>query len=250
MAAELLAAGVDLSFAPVLDLASGVSEVIGGRAFHATADGVGALGTAYVGGMRRAGMQATGKHFPGHGRVAADSHHTLPVDRRLYEDIADDLAPFGRLVRGDISAIMTAHVLYPDVDAVPATFSPHWLQHVLRGQLGFHGVIFSDDLSMAGARELAEVHIGGRSFAMDDAASRAQCALAAGCDMVLVCNDRPAARATLEALAAQVDPVGAVRLARMHGRPGARPDADPQWQSAAERLAAYTGDTGFTLEEG
>jgi beta-N-acetylhexosaminidase len=253
MAVELLSSGVDFSFAPVLDLAVGVSEVIGGRALHATPEGVGALATAWVGGMRHAGMQATGKHYPGHGHVTADSHHTLPVDRRLYEDISDDLQPFERLIRSDIAAVMTAHVLYPDVDSRPATFSPHWLKRVLRERIGFRGVVFSDDLSMGGAREIPQVTIGQTVFPMDRAAARARCAIAAGCDMVLVCNDRAAAREALAVLDEAVDPVSAVRLARMHGRLRAfdeSPSEDPTWAQAARTVAANTGDDGFELRGG
>ncbi len=240
MAAELLAAGVDLSFAPVLDLAAGVSEVIGGRAYHRTAQGVGDLAGAVVSGMRSAGMQATGKHFPGHGHVAADSHHTLPVDRRLYEDITDDLAPFERLVRADLAAVMTAHVLYPDVDGEPATFSRRWLQGELRRRLGFRGVIFSDDLTMGGA------------LGIGTAPERARRALGAGCDMVLVCNDRAAARAVVAALDDAVDPVSAVRPPRMHGKvrpPAAEDTHDEHWHAAAADVARHMGDRDFQLQQ-
>jgi beta-N-acetylhexosaminidase len=251
MAIELLAVGVDISFAPVLDLAVGVSKVIGGRAFHSRAEAVGDLATAYVGGMLHAGMQATGKHFPGHGHVAADSHHALPVDRRMYEDITDDLQPFERLVRGGIAAVMTAHVLYPDVDSLPATYSEQWLGRVLRQRMDFRGVIFSDDLSMVGARG-SEADAGGNHLRLDTAVARARAAIGAGCDMVLVCNDRPAAREVLAALEHQVDPVSSVRLARMHGRIRPRTfrlQDDPQWQAATAQISAGTDGTTFELKE-
>lgn len=186
MAAECLATGVDFSFAPVLDLDYGRSQVIGDRAFHADPDKVIALASAYIQGMRRAGMVAIGKHFPGHGYVTADSHNDLPVDHRGWEDMsANDLQPFRALLPAGLAGIMPAHVIYDACDAQPAGFSRWWLQTVLRGQLGFKGVIFSDDLSMRAA------HSAGPP------AQRAKAALAAGCDVLLVCNDPDAADAVL-----------------------------------------------------
>jgi len=188
MAAELRAVGVDFSFAPVLDLGRGISSVIGDRAFHPTPEGVTALARAYIQGMRGAGMAATGKHFPGHGSVVADSHLDLPVDSRSFAEIAaEDLRPFQDL-RDDLAGVMPAHVVYPAVDPLPAGFSRFWLQDVLRAQLGFQGVIFSDDLSMAGAHQIG------------DYGQRAHAALAAGCNMVLVCNNRAGAWDVLNAL--------------------------------------------------
>jgi beta-N-acetylhexosaminidase len=224
MAGELLACGVDLSFAPVLDVARGVSEVIGDRAWHADPEIVGVLGQACMAGMRAAGMAAVGKHFPGHGAVVADSHVSLPVDKRFYEDIEEDIAPFARLVRAGIAGIMMAHVVYPDVDDAPASLSRRWIADVLRGRLDFRGVVYSDDLSMAGAAVAG------------DAADRARAALAAGCDVLLVCNDRAAAERVAELLAGHSDPVSQVRLARMHGRRHDAPD-DPRRAEAVERLA-------------
>ncbi|HHJ19662.1 MAG TPA: beta-N-acetylhexosaminidase [Gammaproteobacteria bacterium] len=189
MAAECLAAGVDFSFAPVLDLDYGHSQVIGDRAFHSDPDKVIALATAYIKGMRRAGMVAVGKHFPGHGYVTADSHEAQPVDHRAWEEInARDLQPFRALVPSGLAGIMPAHVIYDACDSQAAGFSSWWLQHVLRQQLGFDGVIFSDDLSMQAA------HSAGTP------AQRAQAAFAAGCDMLLVCNDPDAADAVLASL--------------------------------------------------
>ena len=152
MAAELRAVGVDFSFAPVLDLDRGVSGVIGDRAFADNINAVADLAGAWSEGARSAGMAQVGKHFPGHGGVAADSHAELPIDRRRFEDIQmDDLVPFERLIRRGLEAIMPAHVLYSHIDPRPAGFSPFWLKEVLRGQLAFQGVIFSDDLNMAAA---------------------------------------------------------------------------------------------------
>jgi len=178
MAAELRVIGIDFSFAPVLDLDYGVSDIIGDRAFHRQAKGVIQLAGAYMAGMHEAGMAATGKHFPGHGAVALDSHTDLPIDEREYDEIElDDLQPFTVLIEQGMEAIMPAHVIYQKVDPEPAGFSSFWLQRVLREMLKFDGVIFSDDLNMA-----ATHHLG--SFT-----DRAQLALSAGCDMVLACNN-------------------------------------------------------------
>ena len=208
LAAELLAVGIDLSFAPVLDLRRGISAVIGDRALHPDPEVVGRLAGALVRGMRRAGMSAVGKHFPGHGSVAADSHHELPRDRRERADILQlDGIPFARLAHAGLPGIMPAHVLYPAVDDEPAGYSRVWLQEVLRDELGFGGAVFSDDLSMAGAG------------AETDCAARAARALAAGCDMVLICNDRAAAVAAVEGLEQRDRPVTLARLMRMHAHP-------------------------------
>ena len=206
-AAELRACGVDFSFAPVLDLDYGVSTVIGDRAFHRDPDVAAALARAFLAGMHDAGSVGVGKHFPGHGGVAADSHHTLPVDRRSYEDIRlADLLPFERLIASDLAGIMPAHVVYECVDTCPAGFSRRWIGDVLRGELGFEGLVFSDDLDMAAAT------VGGEPVA------RARAAMEAGCDMVLVCNDWQAAVAVVDGLKAVADPVRVARMARMHGR--------------------------------
>jgi len=207
MAAELRAVGVDISFAPVLDLDRGLSTVIGDRAFHSDPDVVAELAQAYVHGMHRAGMAATAKHFPGHGGVAADSHAELPQDGRPLADIlGEDVRPFERLVAYGIEGVMPAHVVYQRVDGHPAGFSRFWLKEILRGRLGFQGVIFSDDLSMEGAKGAGDV------------VARAQAALSAGCDMVLVCNDPDAADRLLAGFGPHDDPVLHLRLVRMHGR--------------------------------
>jgi beta-N-acetylhexosaminidase len=180
LAAELRACGVDLSFTPVLDLNHGPSGVIGDRAFHRDARVVTMLAKSVMHGLLQAGMAACGKHFPGHGYVAADSHVDVPVDKRMLKALlADDAAPYGWLSTS-LRSVMPAHVIYPKVDARPAGFSARWLQDVLREQLGFTGAIFSDDLSMAGARR-----VDGRDVSYAEAAA---VALNAGCDMVLLCN--------------------------------------------------------------
>ena len=207
MAVELRAAGVDFSFAPVLDLGRGASAAIGDRAFHRDPDVVTTLARAFLAGMRDAEVGGIGKHFPGHGGVAVDSHHALPVDRRSYEDLLlSDLVPFERLAASELAGVMPAHVVFECLDDRPAGFSRRWIGDVLRGGLGFEGVVFSDDLDMAAAA------VGG------DHVDRARAALEAGCDMVLVCNDWPAAVAVVEGLTTGSDPVRAARMARLHGR--------------------------------
>ncbi len=222
MASELRAVGVDLSFAPCVDLDYGVSRVIGDRALHSDAAVVGELAVSYLLGMREAGMAGTAKHFPGHGAVAADSHVALPVDRRAWPDIEADLAPYRRLIANELASVMVAHVVFPDVDQHPASLSPRWIGGVLRKELGFRGAVFADDLSMAGAA------------AAGDITTRARQALAAGCDVLPVCNDRAAAIELLERLRRPVDPVSRMRLARLHGREpgGLALDADPRWHAA------------------
>lgn len=177
---ELRACGVDLSFTPVLDLDHGGSSVIGNRAFHRDPRVVALLAQALAHGLRRAGMQHCGKHFPGHGFVKADSHVDVPIDRRSLKAIlADDAAPYAWM-SASLASVMPAHVIYPKVDSRPAGFSSRWLQEILRGQMGFTGAIFSDDLSMEGARRIDGVALSYTQTAV--------AALEAGCDLVLLCN--------------------------------------------------------------
>jgi beta-N-acetylhexosaminidase len=207
IAGELRPLAIDFSFAPVLDLAYGSSAVIGDRAFHRNPNAVAHLATALRRGLNAGGMAAVGKHFPGHGFVAADSHTDVPVDGRPMTAIAaDDLIPFGALVRGGLEAVMPAHVIYTDVDAKPAGYSRIWLQEILRGRLGFDGMIFSDDLGMAGA------HTAG------DIVARAEAAVEAGCDVVLVCNDAAASDDLLSRWKPAPQSDLARRWARMAGK--------------------------------
>lgn len=227
MATEVLATGIDISFAPVLDLDFGASAVIGNRAFHRDPAAVIALAGAFIHGMNEAGMQATGKHFPGHGFVAADSHTEIPRDERQIGELeADDLLPFRRL-SSRLGGIMPAHVIYGRIHAEPAGFSRYWLQDVLRGTLAFSGVIFSDDLSMEGATVAG-------SFT-----DRARAALDAGCDMVLVCNHREGALEVRDYLEGRgVDPIASARLPALRADP-AVPDPDRMAQ-ARQRLLSLT----------
>lgn len=206
---ELRAVGVDLCFAPVLDLEAGVSAVIGDRAFHARPAVVTELGSALMHGLRDAGMAATGKHFPGHGRVAEDSHEALPVDHRPLEQIrAEDMLPFRELIRQGLPSVMMAHIRFPQVDAQPASLSRRWIQDELRGQLGFDGIVFCDDISMGGAA------------AVGSYPERAALALQAGCDMLPTCNNRAGVVQLLDQLRHAPDTMASARLERLRAEPG------------------------------
>lgn len=207
MAVEVLAVGVDFSFAPVLDVDCGISEIIGNRSFSSDQQQAGELAAAFVKGMHDAGMAATGKHFPGHGAVALDSHLTLPSDPRDLDAIRQrDLLPFRQLIKQGLEAVMPAHVVYPAVDNLPAGFSPIWLQQILRRELNFDGAIFSDDLSMEGAAGVG------------DFLDRAKLAQQAGCDMLLVCNNPEAAEQVLDKLPVTHNSDRQRRLQAMLGR--------------------------------
>ncbi|MEO9946520.1 MAG: beta-N-acetylhexosaminidase [Paraglaciecola sp.] len=193
MAAELQAFNIDISFAPVLDI-NGISEVIGDRSFHQSPVQIIKLASQFILGMKDAGMSATGKHFPGHGNVLEDSHVAIPIDRRNKQQIFElDMAIFTEINKqGLLDAVMPAHVIYPDVDDLPAGFSRKWIQKILRTDLGFDGVVFSDDLSMEGAVQ------------MGDIVERAELAISAGCDMVLVCNDPSGAITVIDGLPSDI----------------------------------------------
>jgi len=222
LASELRACGVDLSFAPVLDVDFGASGVIGNRAFHSDPQAIGQLAAGLIAGMNEAGMPCVGKHFPGHGFVPADSHFEVPVDRRPREEIERcDLAPYRHLAERGLSAVMPAHVIYTGVDRMPAGYSSIWIKEILRRDVGFRGVVFSDDLSMEGASMAGGV------------VARAQAALGAGCDMVLVCNNPEAADRLLGGLHVLPDSDAMERIAKLHREPF------PMDLAALHRLPRY-----------
>jgi len=231
MAAELLAVGVDFSFAPVLDVDYGVSEIIGNRAFSHDHEQVTQLASLFKQGMKVAGMSATGKHFPGHGAVALDSHLALPIDERDLDSIRNqDLQPFKQLIAAGLEAIMMAHIVYPNIDGNAAGFSPFWIQTILREELNFQGAVFSDDLSMEGAASVG------------DFSERAKQAQQAGCDMILVCNNPNAAEQVLEALPISDDPLREERLLRMKGKPlmnRAQLHQSKKWQTISSLIKHF-----------
>ena len=222
MATELRAVGIDMSFAPCVDLDYGASSVIGDRAFHRDPRVVSELAISFMGGMREAGMSACAKHYPGHGFVVPDSHVAMPVDRRPLVDMDEDLTPYRRLIDNGVAAIMAAHVIFSDVDDKPAGFSRRWVQKELRGRLGFDGAVFTDDLSMKGASVIGNMP------------ARAKAALAAGCDVLSVCNDRQGVLQVIDSLRGTEDPLSQVRMARLHGKPGLTREAlhaSMDWQT-------------------
>jgi beta-N-acetylhexosaminidase len=239
VASELRAAGIDLCFAPCVDLDWGVSEIIGNRAFHAKPEVAGELAAEFSRGLRSAGMVAVAKHFPGHGAVVADSHLQLPVDRRTYGDLLDDMRPYDKLIsNGLVAGVMLAHVVYQEVDPMPASFSNYWMQNELRSRLGFGGAIFCDDLTMKATEDYGSMSV------------RAKLALNAGCDMVLVCNDRSAAHEAVEALNDYSNPLSLVRLARLHGTGHPLREsllASDEWQQANAELSSWSEPPQFEL---
>ena len=231
LAAELRGCGVDFSFTPVLDVDHGQSSVIGDRAFHSDPQAIAELAHHLLLGLKQAGMHSVGKHFPGHGFVTADSHLAIPVDEREFVDIElCDLVPFRQMINFGLTAVMPAHVIYPAVDSRPAGFSPVWLKDILRGQLGFEGCIFSDDLSMEGATVAGGI------------VQRAAAALNAGCDMVLVCNKPESADELLNGLHWEMPVTSRARITHMRGQPHpvemARLHEQPQFLKALEEVSA------------
>jgi beta-N-acetylhexosaminidase len=241
MATELRAVGVDFSFAPCVDLDYGVSEIIGDRAFHRDPDAVGALAVAYMSGMREAGMAAVAKHFPGHGAVFADSHVALPIDRRGFVDLEPDIRPYRLLIANNLAGVMGAHVVFPAVDPLPASLSRRWISGVLRGELGFHGCVFADDLTMAGAAAFGGV------------IERAELAFAAGCDVLPICNDRQAVKSVLNHFGPDLgSPASQARVVRMRARGEAPANlgADRQWQQTVMMIASLSATPPLVLTEG
>ncbi|MBN1239988.1 MAG: beta-N-acetylhexosaminidase [Gammaproteobacteria bacterium] len=238
MAAELRAVGVDLSFAPVVDLDLKLADVIGDRALHVDPDVTAQLARRLVAGANAAGMAATAKHFPTHAGVRSDSHTEVAEDRREFADLLDDLAPYRSLIAAGLPSIMVAHVIFPQLDSLPASLSRWWITSQLRGELGFNGAIVSDDVSMAGA-SVAGSH-----------ADRAVRALEAGCDLVLVCNAPREIPSVLEAAAKYANPPAALRLMRLRGRQrigwGALHASD-EWRAAVATLEPLCERPGLEL---
>lgn len=237
MAVELLSAGIDFSLAPVLDLNKGVSSVIGERAFHSQPQSVIKLAIAFINGMHEAGMPSTGKHFPGHGSIALDSHVAIPVDERSLQAIEqDDMIPFSGLIKAGISAIMAAHIIFPTVDKLPVSFSRYWLHEILRQRLGFQGVIFSDDLNMEGAN--ISSHYTDRVLAAREA----------GCDFALLCNNRNGVVEVLDGLPFAPHQIGKDKWGGLQGDFSCVPKSyqeNSRWQETHHLLCKL--DAGNTV---
>ena len=229
LAVEMIASGLDFSFAPVLDLDTCHCQVIANRSFSSDPDMTSAAAGFFIDGMAEAGMAATGKHFPGHGGVTADSHLEIPYDMRTLAQLqARDLLPF-KALNSKLQGVMPAHIVFPEIDSKAVGFSSYWLQKVLRKELSFDGVIFSDDLSMKGADQLGSY------------AEKAEAALRAGCDMVLVCNNRQGALEVLDFLQSSAEPFTSRRLPSMKAQKQwgwAELIADSRWLATRETLTA------------
>jgi len=239
MAAEMIAVGIDLSFAPVVDLDLGLSEVIGDRALHEDAEVVASLAGAFIDGMQAAGMVATAKHFPTHAGAHADSHMDLAFDRRDYDALYDDLLPYRRLIAGGLHSIMISHVAFPKLDELPASLSQWWIETELRREFGFTGAVISDDMNMAGAA----------AFGTPSECVRR--ALDAGCDMVLLCNCPEDVADVIDSLEGYSDPAAQLRLMRLRARPG--PDlptlrSSARWQHAVQLIEQLDAPPDLKLE--
>lgn len=239
MAAELRACGIDMSFAPVVDLDQGIATVIGDRAFHAEAEIVASLTLAFVRGMRRAGMAATAKHFPSHAGATVDSHLALATDRRNYSQLYDDLTPYRRLIDAGLPAVMVGHVVFPKLDERPASLSRWWIADQLRNELGFSGAVISDDLGMGGVNSQGSLP------------DRLQASLAAGCDMALLCNDLDLIPEALDRLREYSNPTAQLRLMRLRGEHRLEWDelhSSREWQEARECVAGIDVPPRLELE--
>jgi beta-N-acetylhexosaminidase len=239
MAAELRAVGVDLSFAPCVDLDRGLSKVIGDRALHREGAVVAALARRFASGAKKAGMAITAKHFPTHAGAHSDSHTELAVDKRELVELDEDLKPYRDLIANNLAAVMVAHVCFPAVDSRPASLSSRWISEYLRGELGFKGAVISDDLSMTGAS------IAGTP------AERVRLALEAGCDLVLLCNAPEQVPGVLDSLKGYVNPSAQLRLTRLHGRGDIDWEslhASADWQKASALDASLEKRPKLTLE--
>jgi beta-N-acetylhexosaminidase len=239
MAAELRAVGVDMSFMPVVDLDRGLSEIIGDRALHEDPVAVSRLAGCIDEGARRAGMAITAKHFPTHAGSKSDSHTHVALDRRDYDELVDDLAPYRHLIDRGLRSVMVAHVIFPALDPLPASFSSWWIETQLRRELGFSGAVISDDVSMVGASVAGDLR------------QRVLKALDAGCDLVLVCNDSEAIPGLLDALQGYVDPAAQLRLMRLRGGGKATWEglvASPEWRRARASIDDLNSRPTLELE--
>lgn len=233
MATELGTLGIDLSFAPVLDVKLADSKVIGDRSFGDNPQQLIELASAFITGMNRAGMKATGKHFPGHGGIKEDSHHCQPIDERSIDQLqALDLIPFKQLAKNKLAAVMTAHISYPNIDSLVATYSPFWLKQQLRTEIGFKGLVFSDDLSMQGASTEGSI------------TQRVNIALAAGCDMALICNDSAAVDEVLTELGSSAATDISTKIQKLYFNNNSKLDAETLSKTSkaiADRLESLIG---------
>jgi beta-N-acetylhexosaminidase len=239
MAAELRAVGVDMSFAPCVDLDRGLAKVIGDRALHREAAVVAALARRFAAGARKGGMATTAKHFPSHAGAHSDSHTELAVDKRELVELEEDLKPYRDLIANGLAAVMVAHVSFPSVDSRPASLSSWWISQYLRGELGFKGAVISDDLSMTGASVAGA------------AAERVRLALEAGCDLVLLCNAPAEVPGVLDSMKGYVNPSAQLRLTRLHGRGDFDWEslhASADWQKASSLVASLGTRPKLTLE--
>jgi beta-N-acetylhexosaminidase len=239
MAAELRAVGVDMSFAPCVDLDRGLAKVIGDRALHREAAVVAALARRFAAGAKKGGMAITAKHFPSHAGAHSDSHTELAVDKRELAELEEDLKPYRDLIANGLAAVMVAHVSFPSVDPRPASLSSWWISQYLRGELGFKGAVISDDLSMTGASVAGS------------AAERVRLALEAGCDLVLLCNAPEQVPGVLDAMKGYVNPSAQLRLTRLHGRGDFDWEslhASADWQKASSLVASLGTRPKLTLE--
>lgn len=240
LAAELRAVGVDLCFAPVVDLDLGIADVIGDRALHGGSEAVSRLALGFDSGLGEAGMVATAKHFPTHAGAGSDSHTALAVDRRSLDELVDDLLPYRRLIAAGLLSIMVGHVIFPEIDPEPASLSRWWIETQLRGELGFAGAVISDDMGMAGAAVAGGL------------VERVRKSLDVGCDLVLVCNELDEVPALLSEFAGYVNPAGQLRLARLRGGDSRSWDelrASPDWRAARDALAELSAWQGFDFGE-
>lgn len=239
MAAELRSIGVDMSFAPCVDLDLGLADVIGDRALHRDARVVGALARRFAAGAKKAGMVATAKHFPTHAGAHSDSHTEFAVDNRALADLEEDLKPYRDLMANGLAAVMVSHVSFPGIDPRPASLSSYWIKSYLRGELAFKGAVISDDLSMVGAAVVGPVE------------TRVRLALEAGCDLVLLCNAPEKVPPVLESLKGYVNPAAQLRLTRLHGRGDLDWEglhASAEWRKASALVAPLCDRPKLKLE--